>query len=135
MPYVLTLTIPTFDSYIRMYATDERTHGGCGGGCAEDTMPPPAETAGAKIRANCGSRSSPHPLSPTSTDAVGKRVYRSVSYYLLSLSLSPPLPFLCSLALNVRYRGARCANALTVRVLPLPPYRNVRYRGFNRKTE
>ena len=75
---------------------------------------PPAETAGAKIRANCGSQRFASPVlldihRCSRQTSLPKRVLPpSVSFTSLSPSPPPP-PFLRSLALNVRYRAVRDA--------------------------
>lgn len=130
MPYVLTLTVPTFDSYtrsrVRMYASDERGHGGCGGGCAEDTTRRcRRRRRRRRVRryepiAGVGVRFTR--LSSTSADAVGKRVYRSVSYHLLSLSLPSPGPCRFSVPSLLTFVTA-VRDAPTPQLFPPPPYR------------
>jgi len=144
MPYVLTVTIPTFDSYIRSRTYVRRRR--------EDTED--AEEDARRIR--CGgaaaggdggcedmsqlreSEFASSALLDTSTDAVGKRVYRSVSYHLLSLSLSFPLPsprFTVLSLLTFVMFAVRDAPTPTLRVFPISVLSQYAVSRFNRKIE
>lgn len=110
--------MPIYDSYIpsRTYDNDERTRGCPGGDAAA------GGDGGCEDTSQLRSRSSPLLLSTTSAGTAGKRVYRSVSYHLLSLSLplsSPPRVRFALIPSLLTFVTIRCVGFLTVPVFAI----------------
>lgn len=114
--------MPIYDSYIPppyVRTTTTRGHGGARGRGGDAAA---GGDGGREDTSQLRSRSSPLLLSSTSAGTAGKRVYRSVSYHLLSLSLplsSPPRVRFALIPSLLTFVTMRCVGFLTVPVFAI----------------